>query len=162
WHLLYRFCSADLRPLPGVQFAAFDPGQPRRLAVLRGNALRLWDLTTDQEVCSFPHPPRNVWNLLFSPNGKELACFGYEEKARCTVKRWDESTGRELPTWPGQSNLTGALWSVAYSPDGKRLATHEETRLRVWEGATGRELLPVPGKFPSSFAGVAFSRDGKR
>jgi WD40 repeat protein/serine/threonine protein kinase len=57
---------------------------------------------------------------------------------------------------------TGRVWSVAMSPDGKRLASAgEDQSVRVWDAATGRELLRLSGH-RSLVRSVAFSPDGKR
>jgi WD40 repeat protein/serine/threonine protein kinase len=54
------------------------------------------------------------------------------------------------------------VWSVAYSPDGKRLASAGEDRTaRIWDAATGQELLTLVGHAEWVYA-VAFSPDGKK
>jgi eukaryotic-like serine/threonine-protein kinase len=54
------------------------------------------------------------------------------------------------------------VWSVALSPDGKRLASGgEDLTARIWDVATGEELLVLKGHTKWINA-VAFSPDGKR
>jgi len=54
------------------------------------------------------------------------------------------------------------VWSVALSPDGKRLASGgEDLAGRIWDAATGKELLALKGHTKWINA-VAFSSDGKR
>ena len=51
---------------------------------------------------------------------------------------------------------------MAYSPDGKRIVTAgEDGTVKVWDAATGQELLALKGHTAQVF-GVAFSPDGRR
>jgi hypothetical protein len=69
------------------------------------------------------------------------------------------ASGKELLTLTGHS---GWIWSVAFSPDGQRIATGSGDRTaKVWETATGRELLTLTGH-DDSIQSVAFSPDGRR
>jgi WD40 repeat protein len=57
---------------------------------------------------------------------------------------------------------TGGVRSVAFSPDGTRLAsTSDDRTVRVWEVATGREALTLKGH-TGQVLSVAFSPDGSR
>ena len=41
---------------------------------------------------------------------------------------------------------TGAVWSVAFSPDGKRIVSGSEDKtLKVWDATTGQEMLTLKG-----------------
>jgi WD40 repeat protein len=48
---------------------------------------------------------------------------------------------------------------VAVSPDGARLASAGSQAVVLWDAATGRRLLTLPGQLPDA---VAFSPDGSR
>ena len=57
---------------------------------------------------------------------------------------------------------TAGLYRIAYSPDGKRLATASiDKTAKVWDPATGKELLTLRGH-TEDVVGIAFSPDGTR
>src|SRR5262249_50091057 len=82
-----------------------------------------------------------------------------------TTKVWEVATGRLALTLRGHRN---SIRDVAFSPDGRRLATagarparrgdQMPDELKLWDVATGRELLNVP----DAGHAVAFSPDGRR
>jgi hypothetical protein len=63
----------------------------------------------------------SFWAWAWSPDGKWLAAAGSSDR---TAKVWDAATGRELLTLSGHR---GDVNSVAWSPDGRRLATGSGT-----------------------------------
>ncbi len=79
------------------------------------------------------------------------------------------SAGDDEPTaFVGQPGFTTAeqtpIWSLSYSPDGKRIAAGTQrvgdrpSELCVWEVATGREVYRIVA--PQAFRIVAYSPDG--
>lgn len=99
-------------------------------------------------------------NLVFSPDGKILATTRnwQQTKAGAVVHLWDVATGRPHGQLTGGVNL---IRCAAFSPNGKLLAGHSAGvgAVRVWEIATGKELLHIPTN--SAGHTIAFSPDGK-
>src|SRR5439155_11009451 len=57
---------------------------------------------------------------------------------------------------------TWEVFSVAFSPDGKRIASgSQDNMVKVWDAQTGKELLTLKGH-TGYVNSVAFSPDGKR
>ncbi|MEV0568041.1 pentapeptide repeat-containing protein [Dactylosporangium sp. NPDC050588] len=59
------------------------------------------------------------------------------------------------------SGHTGSANAVAWSPDGTRLATGGDDRVRIWDAETGAEQLHITGH-TGSVEAVAWSPDGTR
>jgi WD40 repeat protein/serine/threonine protein kinase len=126
--------------------------------------VKVWDAQTGKELHSLKGGGASV---AFSPDGKLLASAGGVYKKlqlqASEVKVWDAHTGKELLTlnaggvFPGVSSDGGGL-SVAFSPDGKRLASASGKEIKFWDAQTGKELLTLKNGAMT----VAYSPDGKR
>jgi len=81
------------------------------------------------------------------------------------VFQLDREPGGEVqavPTAAAFSGHEGSIRGLAFSADGKRVASGGEDRLvRLWDVASGKELLRLAGH-RDEVTSVAFSRDGRR
>src|SRR5262249_33825144 len=114
----------------------------RRLATAVGNQVQVWDAATGREVVSFQGHAHTITNVAFSPDGKRLACAAGMQVDRRgrplpgEVKVRDAASGKEILTLRG-------IDCGSFSPDGRRLATIDVDRVRVWDVTTGQEVLSV-------------------
>src|SRR5207249_2432916 len=87
------------------------------------------------------------------------------DEAQAHRDTWEHRYLSTLMNHRGQRTLMGhtrAVLSVCFSPDGKRLASgSEDSTLKEWDAATGRNLRTLTGHQGGVFS-LSFSPDGKR
>jgi WD40 repeat protein len=144
----------------GRVWAQYSPDGKQLVVVNRDAALQVWETTTGQQLRTLKSPvaAHDFMSLAFGPDGKWLALGN----GNGTVVLCDATTGQEVRTLKGH---TGVPWQLAFSPDGKRLASTSDgvndRTLRVWDVATGLELYTLQGQGNHIWS-VAFSPDGKQ
>jgi WD40 repeat protein len=128
---------------------------PNSFAIETPRELRLFDAT------KLDQPPRVVENqglvldLAASPDGRIMA-GAYEDGS---VRLWDVATLQPLDTLKG---FLLSVNSVAFSPDGRRLAAGSSgaEAVKLWDAQTRQEVLTLSGE-GSGFVGLKFSPDGR-
>ena len=100
--------------------------------------VRLWDVATGTIRYTLEHPNvGEVYDVAFSPDSSILASTNDDWK----VRLWDVETGTIRRTIVGHN---GPVWSVAYSSDGKMIASSSNDATRTWDAATGTPLHTLP------------------
>ncbi|MCP4104649.1 MAG: WD40 repeat domain-containing protein [Desulfobacteraceae bacterium] len=101
-------------------------------------------------------PQSKVNAVVFSPDSKTLASVA--GPGDNTVRLWDVASGKEIRRFEAHTHW---IESVAFSPDGKTLASGSDDKtVRLWDVASGKEIQRLKAH-TDVVNSVAFSPDGK-
>jgi hypothetical protein len=129
--------------------------------------VRVWEVATGKELPALGTLPigGGAKSLAISLDGKLVATGGMDG----IVRLWDVAGRKGARELRGQQ---GSIWSLAFSPNGRRLAAvtasnsrmfsafGEDRTIRVWEVGTGSEVMKLQGPRNGSWC-VAWSPDGR-
>ena len=134
-----------------AESVAYSP-DGKTLASGSGREIRLWDPSTQEHKTTFVGQEAN--SLAYSPDGGTLA-----------AGRWQGVDLLNAETGERKSSLsehTDRVRALAFSPDGKRLASaarsREDTTIHLWNPSTGKHLRALTGH-PRDVHSLAFSPD---
>ena len=140
-----------------VRSIAFSP-DGRTLAVSSNNEIVFWDPSTGERKAMLTEK-RGFYYLLFSPDGRTLAA-----ENESGIYLWNIDT-INLEKSELQHTITGhsaEVNSIAFSPDGKSLASgYERKNIKLWDVSTGQLKTVFKGhRYPLWVQSIAFSPNG--
>ena len=157
-----KLWSADTRHhqmLEGPNVLLGFIGDGRRLIAASSKAVSVWTPDSGARV-DFPVPTNPPISSVTLPPfhvkpHEPLAAFGRSDGM---VELWHLETGVTGTAWPAHKDAIGV---VAFSPDGKWLATGTlQGEIKIWEFATRQEAMRL-GPVGHKLLCLAFSPDGR-
>jgi WD40 repeat protein len=128
----------------------FSPDESRLVVLIGSNNLRIWDVA-GKEILNRTEKDGHINTAAFAPDGRLLAWSTDKY-----IHLWDVEGNRERRRW---TDAEGKFAGLAFSPDGKTLASGEQ--LRLWDVGDGKLLRRLPCTPPCSVRHMTFSPDGK-
>lgn len=128
-----------------IRSLAFAADGKRFLSGSGEGNVKQWSIETGRVQWSFQGTPdRDIAAVAFSPDGRR-AFAGTDDNR---VRILEAGAGRELKVL---RMLIGPVWTLAVSPDGKRIAAggYSEVLVKQWDAETGNELLRLNAGHPA-------------
>jgi eukaryotic-like serine/threonine-protein kinase len=168
--------SREIRFLPRASSPAVFSPDTQKLVTDTPAGLTLWSLDGDapgrlleDSASLFSRSMSRLWSdrvLAFSPNGTNVVAARNSLSSRgvFVLSVWDAETGEEIAVMPGEPDHvehTGWITAVAFSPDGRTLATASmDYSIRLWNFETRQRTVTLQGHLAEVWA-LTFSPDGR-
>lgn len=123
------------------------------------HSVTVWEVPDGKELTVFTHTVgmsaiAGINDIAFSPDNSQLAIASVDG----VVRLWDIQSGQEIIRL---THPQGSVETVAFSPEGSRIATSSSDATRIWEISTQKmiALFRHSSYIPEQ---VRFSEDGRR
>jgi RNA polymerase sigma factor (sigma-70 family) len=135
---------------------AFSP-DGKTLAAGHLDGLHLWDPENGKLLGTLDGKTMNVSQVVFTHDGKLLLSAETN-----TVRLWDLAARKEIRRFNRGDADTRVVYSAAFSPDEKYVATAEgpDKLVTIWDVKSGKEVRTLTG-FKGMATAVAFSPEEK-
>ena len=137
---------------------AFSP-DGSDLAVSSTNTIKLWKVGTGEAWATLKGHSNLVFNVAFLEGGRTLASASLDQ----AVKLWDLAHARGEPEILTANAGRGRLGGLAFTDNGRALASVSGNTVTSWDVDTGREHPPLeaPAEAPPGIIAIAISPDGR-
>ena len=164
WDVTAKRTEANVRRLTGhkgyVMGLAFTPDGKTLVSGARNGGIRVWDVQSGKELRSFGEGKGRLRSLALAADGKTLASanfLGNINKESAAIHLWNLPDGKHVRTLV---NNQKTIWYIAFAPDGRTLASSSDDGAKVWEVASGKLIVKLPGSGGYTPC-VIFSPDGR-
>lgn len=148
-----------------ISFVTFSP-DGKKIVVAVENDVRIWNVYSGRVLHKLGEYSGQVVTAVFSPDGKKIVTAARKNQnvmSYGNARIWDVDSGRELEKLDAKNGVI----SVAFSPDGRNIATTNMTdTVQIWNADSGEELKNFGrhtlGGHTNTVWSAVFSQDGAR
>jgi WD40 repeat protein len=95
---------------------AFSPDDHLLVGACGKNQVPVWDVQSGFLLRALYDTPEQIVSCAFSPDGKFIACGGFDK----IITFWNAITGEKIGSFTGH---TAPIWELAFDPTGKSLVS---------------------------------------
>ena len=122
------------------------------LAAGSGSNIRVWDTATWTLQAELKTEIRDIASVSFRPNGTALVYGG----ADSAVWVWDLANSNQVLL----DGFVGSVIALAFTLDGSVIASADAESVRLWDAATGVNLVVLESPSDQGVNSIAFKPDG--
>ena len=159
WDVERKQAQETLMKDTRIHSFTFSPNGSLLAAGISGNTLKVWDFEKQNRPVATFSAPGLASPVVFAPPGDRIATVHSEShKGRIdrTLYIWNLQSREKLEVDTGHKDY---VFAMAFSPDGKRLATAcADGVAQLWDAETGSEIAKVEDH--REIRGITFSPCG--
>ena len=141
----------DSDNLTPVESVAFSPDETM-LAAGGGNTIRIWDVESMTVQAILETEIGEITSVSFSPDGTMLVYGGADP----AVWVWNLADDNHVLL----EGIVDQVFALAFSPDGQTIASADSGAVRLWDAATGANLVELASPSGEAVNSIAFSPTG--
>ena len=137
-----------------IRGATYSTDGSKIATVFNNKKIAIWEAVSGREICKLAGHSDDAFDIMFSPNGRQLASFAYDS----TIKIWDTTSGQLIRT------ITSDVDSITFSPDGNIIlgtSSDKGFALKIWNITNGSEIRSLVGHTNTVWS-ITYSPDGKQ